>query len=441
MSPMRVLHVCHSTYPDTTGASIRSRYLVETQAHLGIEPIVLSSPFQAPADAAQRRGVESLHGIPYYRCFDPKYDQRFMVARKPLGTRIRKLTAIAGFTRYTRQIARDQHAKVIHGHSLFFCGLAAVFAARGLGIPSIYEVRSLIEDTLVREGGASEGGVLYRAYRWFDDLATRLADHVVAISDGLRRDLIERGVPASRITVVGNGVDTATQTPAPPADPALRAELGLPSDAFVVGYKGTLFNYESLEVAIDAMAALRTRHPNLRMMIVGTGPARDALIARAAERGVRDEVRFVDRVSHEQVGRYYGLVDLFVLPRRSNRLTDLVTPLKPLEIMARAKPVLASDCGGHRELIIAGENGLLYDAGSTSALADAIATWESRRDALTDLGQRARTWVGRHRSWRAAVEPTVGLYERLVAERRAQPAARAAAPVGSTRPASSRHPT
>jgi PEP-CTERM/exosortase A-associated glycosyltransferase len=438
---MRVLHLCHSTYPDTTGASIRSRYLVETQAQLGIEPIVLSSPFQPPADASQARGVESLHGIPYYRCFDPRYDQRFMVARKPLGTRIRKLTAISGFTRFARQIAREQHAKVIHGHSLFFCGLAAVFAARGLGIPSIYEVRSLIEDTLVREGGASEGGVLYRAYRWFDDLATRLADHVVAISDGLRRDLIERGVPASRITVVGNGVDTAAQAPAPPADPALRADLGLPPDAFVVGYIGTLFNYESLEMAIEAVATLRARHPRLRLMIVGTGPARDALVTLSAQRGVQEIVRFVDRVSHEEVGRYYGLVDLFVLPRRSNRLTDLVTPLKPLEIMARAKPVLASDCGGHRELIVAGENGLLYDAGSSAALADALATWQSRSPELTDLGRRARTWVAQHRSWRSAVEPTVGLYDGLVARRRPRSVPRSTAALASTTPASTRNPT
>lgn len=422
---MRILHVCHSTHPDTTGASIRSRYLVETQAQLGLEPMVLSSPFQAPAAADHARGIESLNGIRYFRCFDPRYDQRFMVARKPLSARVRKLTAIHGYTRLARRIARDQRADAIHGHSLFFCGLAAVFAARSLGIPSIYEVRSLIEDTLVREGGASEGGLLYRSYRWFDDLATRLADHVVAISEGLRRDLIERGVPASRITVIPNGVDTTTQTSAPPSDPALRAALGLPVDAFVVGYIGTLFNYESLEVAIEAVASLRQGQPKLRLMIVGAGPAREALVALTARHALRDLVRFVDRVAHEEIAQYYGLVDLFVLPRRSNRLTDLVTPLKPLEIMARAKPVLASNCGGHRELIVAGENGLLVEAGSPAALAHALDHWQGRRAELVDLGTRARTWVARHRSWRSAVEPTIDLYERLTARLHPSPMNRA----------------
>ncbi len=411
---MRVLHVCHSAYPDTTGASIRSRYVAATQARLGAEPLVVSSPFQPPADPANAHGVEYVDGIAYHRCFDPRYDHRFMVARKSLGTRVRKLTAIRTFTNQVYRIGREQRVDVLHGHSLFFCGLAAVFAARRLGIPSIYEVRSLIEDTLVREGGASEGGVLYRAYRWFDDLTVRLADHVVTISEGLRTDLIARGVPASRITVVGNGVDVETQGPAPEADPALRATLGFPTDAFVLGYIGTLFGYESLDIAIDAVAKLRDRHPKLRLLVVGGGTAREQLVAQAAQLGLAREVCFVDRVPHEEISRYYGLVDLFLLPRRPNRLTDLVTPLKPLEIMARAKPVLASDCGGHKELIIDGENGFLYDARSATGLADRIESLQGRPELLRDLGARARRWVTAHRSWESAVRPTLPLYERLI---------------------------
>ncbi len=415
---MRVLHVCHSTYPDVTGASIRSRYLVETQARLGIEPLVVSSPFQAPADPRQVDGIERVAGIEYYRCFDARYDQQFMVARKSPLARLRKLTALGSFTRFVRRIAAERQVDVIHGHSLFFCGLAAVFAARKLGIPSIYEVRSLIEDTLVREGGASERGVLYRAYRWFDDLAIRLSDHVITISDGLRRDLIARGVPEARITVVGNGVDVAKQPRASEPDPVLRARLGFPEDAFVLGYIGTLFAYESVEVAIDALATLHARHPQLRLLIVGNGVARQALIARAESRKLGRYVHFVDRVPHEEIGQYYALIDLFVLPRLPNRLTDLVTPLKPLEIMARAKPLLASDCGGHRELIIHEQNGYLYDSRSASGLSDAIASLCDRRAELRRLGAQAREWVGANRSWETAIRPTIPLYEALAAQAR-----------------------
>jgi PEP-CTERM/exosortase A-associated glycosyltransferase len=415
---VRVLHVLHSAHPDVTGGSIRSRYLVETQAALGLVPVVVSSPFQPPCDPASARGVEWVNGVAYHRTFDPTYDHRFMVPRKPLGQRVQKLTALFSFTKRIRSIARAERVDVIHGHSLFYCGMAAALAARSLGRASIYEVRSLIEEGLVQEGGARRNGLLFRSYRSLERLSLAMVDHVVAISEGLRTDLIARGIAQERITVVPNGVDVDQQQPAPPRDPSLLAELGWPPGAFVVGYIGSLLAYESLDVLIGAVAALAPRAPALRLLIVGDGPARDDLMARARELSLADRVQFAGRVRHEEVARYYGAVDLFVLPRVPTRLTNLVTPLKPLEIMARAKPLLASDCGGHRELVVPGENGLLYDAAGEDALARSIRDCAGRREQLESLGRRARAWVARRRSWRDVVGPSLSTYARL-AERRA----------------------
>ena len=412
---VRVLHVLHSGYPDTTGASVRSRYIAETQAALGIEPLVLTSPFQPPAEATHERGVEWLAGIPYYRCFDRRYDHAFMVPRKSLATRARKLTALLPFTRLVRRLAREHQVDVIHGHSLFYCGLAAVLAGRSLGIPSIYEVRSLIEEGLVEEGGISPRGLLYRAYRRLDDLAVRYASHVVTISEGLRGSLVASGVGPARITVVGNGVDIERQAPAGAPDAGLRAELGLPSDAFLLGYIGTLFAYESLDLAIQALSVLAPRHPDLHLLIVGQGVARAKLQDVADCLGLGPRVRFVNAVPHDEIGRYYSIVDLFLLPRRPTRLTDLVTPLKPLEIMARAKPLLASDCGGHRELVRDGENGFLFQSAVSGALVGQIERLMAMRRDLPAFGSRARGWVMKNRSWRDCVAPTIPLYQRLTA--------------------------
>lgn len=413
---LRVLHVLHSAVPDVTGGSVRSRYLVETQAALGIEPIVVSSPFQPPIDARQARGVETVNGIRYYRTFDPSYDHQFMAANKSLAVRARKLTAVVPFTRQVRALARAERAQVIHGHSLFYCGLAAALAARSLGLPSIYEVRSLIEDGLAQEGGTRPGGMLYRAYRAFDALALRLATHVVVICEGLRHDLVARGVDPQRITVVGNGVDVTKQTPAPPRSAALMSAMHLPSDALVVGYIGTLLAYESLDVLIDAMAKIQERLPQARAVIVGDGPARDAWAARAKALGLNGRVQLVGKVPHEAVGEYYGLIDLFVLPRVPTRLTDTVTPLKPLEIMARAKPLLASDCGGHRELVIDGTNGFLYDARRADGLAEALVSLADARARRAEMGPAARAWVSRERAWSTVVQPSVALYARLTGQ-------------------------
>src|SRR5262249_8261823 len=136
---MRILHVLHSAYPDVSGASIRSRYIAESQAALGLEPLLLSSPFQPPAEVGNEKSVEWLYGIPYHRSFEPRYDHNFMVARKSLATRARKLTAVLPFACRVRRLAQTERVDVIHGHSMFYCGLAASLAARSLGVPSVYE--------------------------------------------------------------------------------------------------------------------------------------------------------------------------------------------------------------------------------------------------------------------------------------------------------------
>jgi glycosyltransferase involved in cell wall biosynthesis len=192
------------------------------------------------------------------------------------------------------------------------------------------------------------------------------------------------------------------------------ARLGFPPDAFVLGYIGTLFTYESLDLLIGAVAGLRAQLPQLRVVLVGDGDAGNALRTLVAQRRLESVVTFTGRVPHEAVGEYYSLIDLFVLPRRRNRLSDLVTPLKPLEIMARAKPLLASDCGGHVELVADGMNGFTFRADDEAALAERIRALSQRRDVLATIGQSAHRWVLRHRSWRAMVQPTVDLYSQLL---------------------------
>jgi glycosyltransferase involved in cell wall biosynthesis len=178
----------------------------------------------------------------------------------------------------------------------------------------------------------------------------------------------------------------------------------------VIGYCGTLHAYEGLDLLLAAVARLAPRYPELRVLIVGDGPARPALEEQSRRLGLEDSVRFAGRVPHEEVARYYREIDLFVLPRRRTHLTDTVTPLKPLEIMAYGKPLLASDCGGHRELIADGVNGRLFPAGDVEALASRI---EEFLHAPGDLGTQARRWVERHRTWDTQCRPVVDLYERL----------------------------
>ena len=117
---------------------------------------------------------------------------------------------------------------------------------------------------------------------------------------------------------------------------------------------------------------LRTR-PKAQLLLVGGGPMEEALKAQAAASPAADRIHFVGRVPHDEVDRYYALIDILAYPRKAMRLTELVTPLKPLEAMAQRKLVAASDVGGHRELIEDGVTGTLFPAGDPAALAAALA--------------------------------------------------------------------
>ena len=285
-------------------------------------------------------------------------------------------------------------------------------AARQFGLPLLYEIRAFWEDAAVGNGTGQEGSLRYRLIRMLETRAARKADAVAVICDGLRRDLIARGIDADKIIVSPNGVDLHLFGNPPPPEPAFARQLGL-EDADVVGFIGSFYDYEGLEDLIGAMPALLERRPRAQLLMVGGGPMEAALKLQAKHSGVADKIRFVGRVPHQEVERYYALIDLLAYPRKAMRLTDLVTPLKPLEAMAQRKLVVASDVGGHRELIQDGVTGTLFPAGDRAALAEALAGLFDRRDQWEVRRDCARRFVERERNWSANVANYAPVYERL----------------------------
>ena len=209
-----------------------------------------------------------------------------------------------------------------------------------------------------------------------------------------------------------NGVDLNLFGAPLPRDAALAAELGL-GDADVIGFIGSFYDYEGLDDLIAAMPRLVAARPKATLLLVGGGPMEPMLRAQAAASPVADRIRFVGRVPHDAVDRYYSLIDVLVYPRKKMRLTDLVTPLKPLEAMAQGKLVAASEVGGHRELIEDGVTGTLFAADSPSAIADALASlfeartdWDTRRAA-------ARAFVERDRNWSSNIRRYETVYHQI----------------------------
>jgi glycosyltransferase involved in cell wall biosynthesis len=213
-----------------------------------------------------------------------------------------------------------------------------------------------------------------------------------------------------------NGVDLHLFGEPAPRDAEISGQLGL-DGADTIGFIGSFYDYEGLDDLIAAMPALLARRPKAQLVMVGGGPMEEQLRAQAFASPAANAIHFVGRVPHEAVERYYSVIDLLVYPRKHMRLTDLVTPLKPIEAMAQRRLVAASDVGGHRELIRDGETGTLFAPDDPSALAQAVAKAFENRAGWEAQRARARTFVEAERNWSSNIARYEPVYHDLMARR------------------------
>jgi PEP-CTERM/exosortase A-associated glycosyltransferase len=300
-------------------------------------------------------------------------------------------------------LAEEWRPDVLHAHSPALNGLAAIRAGRKLGIPVVYEIRAFWEDAAVGNLTGREGSLKYHLTRELENTAVRDADAVMTICEGLKADLVSRGFPAEKIGVMPNGVDLTTFGEPAARDEALAAALGI-QDGPVIGFIGSFYDYEGLDDLIAAMPLLLDRHPGAHLLLVGGGPMDKLLRAQAAASSAANRIHFTGRVPHAEVERYYALTDIMAYPRKKSRLTDLVTPLKPLEANAQMQLVAASDVGGHRELIRHGETGVLFAPDDPVACAQALADLVDRRGEWGAIREAARAHVLKRHDWETNIQ-------------------------------------
>lgn len=387
MQRPRILHVLNHSLPTTDGYVLRTLAILNGQRALGFDTFHLTAPRHEGAAATE----EDIAGWHFYRTlFAPGLAGRIPIARE--------LLEMATTARRLDEVVTAVRPHVLHVHSPVLNALPALRVGRRRGIPVVYEVRALWEDGAVDHGTATVHGLKYRLSRAAESFALRHADAITTICEGLKRDIATRGIAADKITVIPNGVDvTAFQLGQPP-DQALRDQLGL-NGCFVIGYVGSFYRYEGVDMIVEVVARLAAAMPNLRALLVGGGMQDEFLRQRARDLGVADKVLFVGRVPNTAVNKYYDLIDCLIYPRRSMRLTELVTPLKPLEAMAQGRLVIASDVGGHRELIKDHQTGLLFKADDVDALAQLLKRYATDSAVTSRIRATARVYVENERSW------------------------------------------
>jgi len=396
---MKILHVMNDSIPWVGGYTARSRCIVTHQRQAGIKPFVITSVRQGFSEKA----TEMLDGIPYIRTnWPPKSQLRHI----PLISLLQEMTL---FQRNIQRAISKFSPRILHVHSPVLCAIPAIVAARKNRIPIVYEIRAFWEDAAVASRKFSESSIQYRLIRLMESIVCRLVDRVIPISQSMKRDLFERGIPEDKLFVVPNGVDSSTFK-AKSRNSKLAAQLGL-NDKTVIGYLGTFYDFEGIDDLIRAFGLLQKEEENVALLLIGGGEM---------EKSIRDQVLrlndprvvLLKKVPPEKTPDYYALMDILVYPRKSVRITEMTTPLKPLEAMALGKPVICSDVGGLREMVGEG-NGLFFQAGNDQALVHCLKKLIRTPRMAEQLGSAGRRRAFEERSWSNLIKRYLKLYETL----------------------------
>ena len=455
---MKVLHVLANSPPDVNGYAIRTQKLLTNQSN---ESVGLTSPWYPDRESM----VEDyqIDGINYLRTVHPLWKENNKFSHKLVKFFTRKSNSnvsskvteiptkkilplrifdffyfgifklgraarhffrigwkvveekilIKYFTKRIIEVAKQENAEVIHAHTPYRVGLPALKAARKLGLPFVYEMRGMWEETAVANGRWLRNGPAYRRFQKFETKVLRKADAVVCISQTLKQEAISRGVEEAKITVVTNAVESDIAENNTKGETYGNSVIALNKgkSTKVIGYIGSLREMEGVDLTAQAVARLKSDGHDVRLFVLTSQAGQIELKQYCDSLGLDDDAVIVGPVPHEQVGPFYDLIDIFVVSRPDTRVTRLVTPLKPFEAMAMGKAVIASKLPALEEIIEDGKTGLLYEPENVDSLCNAISACLKEDGLAENLGNNAKEWVMNNRTWNSVVKNYQAAYQ------------------------------
>lgn len=409
--PGRTLYVLHKSRPyQSDGYAMRSHGLLKGLQAAGADVVCITRPgFPRDLQACGARegkalDFDTVDGVKYHRLPVP-----LRSAYPPHPWEYMAHASFAYLERATEVLVeaiRRHRPSLVVAASNNTTALPACLAAHGMGLPFVYEVRGFWELSRAAEDPGYILTTTGRQERFLETALARAAQAVITLTGPMRDELIERGVETERIHLVPNACDPDLFVPAL-RDSEFVSRLNFKARRPVIGYVGSLNPYEGLDDLILACAWLRRKGLDFRLLLVGSEPPDingDRPVTRklqrlAAEEGLNDWLVMVGSVPPDEVPRWYSLIDIAPFPRKSVAVSELVSPLKPLEAMAMGKAVIVTSVGGMREMVLNGENGLIVTKDDPTSLAQALRCLLQDDALRIRLGANARRWVKNERTW------------------------------------------
>lgn len=313
------------------------------------------------------------------------------VAAKAFRGDLRVVTQIA-------RIAKTGHFRIVHTHLVngnFYGRLAAALCP---GVRVVSTIHNYWDALMFFRTRAAKR-LVYRV----DIAMARLSDRVIAVTDDLRRSLVADGMGASRVVTIRNGVDTEEFAPGLHDGAAVRAELGIPAGAFLVGSAGRLVPQKHFDDFLRVVGRLRDQGLDAWGLVLGEGASRPALEALAGELGIREAVRMPG--FRGDLARVMSALDAFALCS-DTETTSLVT----LQAMSLSKPVVVTSVGSLPEVLTGSGAGHLVPLGAVEETAGHLGTIAADPSGAAEMGRKGRAWVQSSYSERVQMEQTAAIY-------------------------------
>ena len=460
---MKILHVLANSSPDVNGYAVRTQMLLQFQNQMEeIENLGLTSPWYPDRESMVTE--HSMNSVRYLRTVHPSRKKNSKIShklvhfftRKPLldkanttksvkkkiillrifdffyygvfkvGRAIRHFFRIGWkvieekilikyFMRRIIQVAKEEDIDVIHAHTPYRVGLPAMRAARKLGLPFVYEMRGMWEETAVANGRWMRNGPAYRRFQRYETKVLQQADRVICISKTLKEEAVSRGVDFRKISVVTNAVERGITEVSNDSSvyQTAKEQLDKNEASCVIGYIGSLREMEGVDLTAKAVAKLRENGHDVCFFVLTGETGQNELRRLCSTLGIEKSAVILGPVPHEEVAGFYSLIDIFVVSRPNTRVTQLVTPLKPFEAMAMGRTVIASKLAALEEIIQHEKTGLLYQPDDLEDLTRSIEKCIENPVLREQLGKDAHDWVMENRTWDVVVKSTLEVYKNL----------------------------
>lgn len=391
---MKILYVSQYFPPEMGAPAARADELARHWVRMGHDVTVLTGFPNHPTGVVPVEWRSRLHRLLYKETVDGVRVVRTWLWPLPNRKAHERIRNYASFcvSASIRGLGLQKPDVVIGTSPQLLVALSGWWLALWKRVPFVFEVRDLWPESLAAVGAGREGSALHRTLGAIAGFLYRRSDHIVVVTPAFKDHLIQHWkVPAQKISIVENGVETDLFRPCPPE------KVPGTEDRFLICYIGTMGMAHGLETLIAAAEQLQRTLPNAMFLLIGEGAEKERIEQLAAARELSN-IRFLGQQPRERIPGYIAGVDVCLVMLKKTELFKTVIPTKLLEYMSCEKPVIVAVDGQARKIVEEAGAGVFVEPEDSSALADAVHVLAADPGRRRRMGISGREYILSHLS-------------------------------------------